>query len=73
MADIELPEHELVPQIVSEIVNEEVEIAAIAVVMVMKDGNIKTRMAYTEGNKFPLIAGVTCFQQAMLVIAKNKG
>lgn len=61
-----LPQHEIVPQIVSEVVELEPQISAIAVVMVMKDGDITTRMCFLEGQKFALIAGVTAFQNDML-------
>ena len=59
----ELPNHEVVPQIISEIVGIENEIAAISAVMVMKDGQVKTRVAYMEGTRLALLAGVTLHQQ----------
>lgn len=55
----ELPNHEVVPQIISEIVDLEHEIVAISCIMVMKSGEIKTRLAFTEGQKLRLLAGVT--------------
>ena len=54
----EIPNHEVVPQIISEIVALEAEVVAISCVMVMKNGEIKTREAFMEGHKLPLVAGV---------------
>jgi len=55
----ELSNDQVVPQIVSEIVELEADCVAIAAVMVMKDGTICTRRAYMEGHKLPLLAGVS--------------
>ena len=57
-----LPNDQVVPQIISEIVELEAECVAISCVMVMKDGTIRTRNAYMEGHKLPLLAGVTLHQ-----------
>ena len=55
----QIPEHEVVPQIISEIVGLEAEVTAISAVMVLKDGTIRTKMAFMEGTKLSLLAGVT--------------
>lgn len=59
--DRSLPNEEIVPQIISEVVELEHAIQAIAVVMVMPNGSIKTKLAFKEGNKLPLLAGVDLF------------
>lgn len=56
------PNDQVVPQIVSEIVELEPDVVAISCVMVMKNGSIKTRNAFMEGHKLPLLAGVTLHQ-----------
>lgn len=55
--DNTLPNHEVVPQIISEIMELEPRVRAIAAVMVMDDGTLKTRSAFMEGTKLPLLAG----------------
>jgi len=55
----ELPEHELIPQIVSEIVDHEADMVAISCIMVMKNGSICTRLAYKDNTRLILLAGVT--------------
>jgi hypothetical protein len=55
----DIPNEEVVPQIISEIVELEADCVAIAAVMVMKDGTIRTRRAFMDGQKLPLLAGVT--------------
>lgn len=72
MSEIELPQHEMVPQIISEIVDAEPHIAAMAVVMVMKCGNITTRTVFLEGQKFALVAGVTAYQHDILEFMNMK-
>lgn len=52
-----IPNAEIVPQIVSEVVSFEHEIVAISVTMVMKDGRVESRNGFTEGQKLPLLAG----------------
>lgn len=53
------PNDQVVPQIISEIVELEHDVIAISAVMVRSDGSITTRMAFMEGQKLPLLAGVT--------------
>lgn len=52
-----LPNHEVVPQIISEIVELEPRVRAIACVMVLENGTLRTRSAYMEGTKLTLLAG----------------
>ena len=49
--DRSLPNDEIVPQIISEIVGLENDVVAISCVMVMRDGQIKTKVAFMEGTK----------------------
>jgi hypothetical protein len=60
-----IPEHEVVPQIISEVVGLEHSIKAIACVMVMEDGSIKTKHAYTEGQRLLLLAGLSLQQNEL--------
>lgn len=55
--DKSLPNHEVVPQIISEIVGLEARVRAIACVMVLEDGTLRTRSAHMEGTKLTLLAG----------------
>lgn len=68
----ELPAHEMIPQIVSEIVDMEHEAVAIACIMVRKDGNISTKMAYNEGTKLLLLAGLEVFSHDMKTMIVNQ-
>lgn len=61
----DLPNAEVVPQIVSEIVDLEHECVAISCVMVLRDGTIRTKRAFMEGQKLPLLAGVTLHHSDM--------
>lgn len=71
--DDSLPNHEVVPQIVSEIVQMEPNVRAIAAVMVMDDGTLRTRTAFMEGNKLPLLAGVDLLHNGMLQMIEVEG
>lgn len=53
----ELPEHEVVAQIISEIVGLEPRVKAIACVMILDDGSATIRTAFTEGTKITLLGG----------------
>lgn len=66
-----LPENEIVPQIISEVVELEPGIKAIAVVMVMDDGCVTTRMAYKEGTRLLLLAGVDLFHHQLIEIIEK--
>lgn len=65
MRNRDLPGHEVVPQIIAEVVALENEIEAISVVMVMKDKSVKTKMAYMEGTRLILLGGVDLFHHDM--------
>lgn len=54
--DRTLPNHEVVPQIISEIVELEPRVRAIAAVMVLEDGTLRVRTAFMEETKFVLLA-----------------
>lgn len=69
----ELPEHEMVPQIISEIVEDEGHIAAIAVVMVMKCGTVRNKFAYVNNTKFSLLAGTHLLQTDLISDIKKFG
>ena len=59
--DRSLPEHEMIPQLISETLALEHAIQAIGIVMVMPNGLIKTKLAFKEGQKLSLLAGVDLF------------
>lgn len=61
-----IPNTEVVPQIISELVELEPEIVAIGAVMVMKDGSLKTKLAYMEGTRLMLLSGVRLFEHDFL-------
>lgn len=58
---VEIPEHDMIPQIMAEMVEEEMRqnIKAIAIVWVKADGSLGTQIAFTQGEKFPIMAGLT--------------
>lgn len=47
------------------------KVLAIAAVMVMPDGAICTKIRYTDGHKFPLLAGSTLLNSAVLRLASQ--
>lgn len=49
----DLPNDQVVPQIISEIVQIESDVVAIAATMVLKNGTIRTLNAFMEGTKLP--------------------
>lgn len=55
----ELPNNEVVPQIISEIVELEPRVQAIACVMILDDGSATIRTAFKEGTKIMLLGGAT--------------
>lgn len=55
----ELPNNEVVPQIISEIVALEPRVKAIACVMILDDDSATIRIAFMEGTKIMLLGGAT--------------
>lgn len=61
MSKNDLPNHEVVPQVMAEIFALEQDVVAIGTVLVMKDGTVKTKIGFTEGTSLTLLAGVDLF------------
>lgn len=67
-----LPNDQVVPQIISEIVEIESNVVAIAATMVLRDGTIRTLNAFMEGHKLPLLAGMSLHQNDMCRVISNE-
>ena len=67
------------PQVVKEIVGEIAameyagDVKAIAAVIVDKDGDVRTLVAYNDGLKMPIIAGCSILQRQVIDEAKAFG
>lgn len=67
-----IPNDQVVPQIISEIVQIESDVVAIAATMVLKNGTIRTLNAFMEGTKLPLLAGMSLHQNDMCRVISNE-
>ena len=65
---------ELIKETVGDLVlaNHDGNIEAIAVVTIGRDGNVRTRFAFSDGQKFPLLGASVLLQSALLEAVKGK-
>lgn len=64
---------ELIKAVVGDLVLEDHDgnIAALAVVSIRKDGNVRTQFAFEEGQKFPLLGAAVLLQSEILAVVKS--